>query len=669
MQKPPAVPEVGHHEPLRRSIFGALARGWWRILLLWILISMPVAYLIYASIEPTYEAVSRLRIEPYQRDLFDTQSSNALVELRIYEPYLQTQINLITSDNVLNRAIANHSLANLPPINGSEDAKTDLRENMVVKIEPNTYLISVALQSRNPNAAAAIVNAVVATYIDENNRYTQSRNSVLKANLYEEVISLRNQIDKKTAELQELHQKRTVQIHKPPLNADALKDGEGVAPMVAVQDQEQINALITQMVQIDLDLLISQANLKSRKLERDRKILRVAAKALQGADLQPNLDGKEVEKRVVEAFYDDPDVIALSKEIKKVEDELDRLKLVPRQDNEQALQAARRELTELEGEWKELWSSRSEKIRRVLRTGAAWAPEPDLIAALEDKIKGLREKRFAFAKLYEMLKVEQKTINDDSFKFAYAQQGLTNLINREEQVRRNLAQVEFQSRLEPYRVVLIDKAEVPKVPVNNKRLKYMAIAPLAILLVLLAGFLVSEVGERRRARAVVGPPPTAPVAPTFREVATSGDKMVGISYACRRAQQVQRAGGKVALVEGRFERIDYSAAHLLQFARMQGNFLIVGIESDASIQRSAEPGSAAVQSSVPQDQRVYLLSLYSFVDLVVTFDRQIPLNLIEAIRPDVLVTWADPAPDSVRGAEFVRSYGGRLAMCPQMTGA
>jgi uncharacterized protein involved in exopolysaccharide biosynthesis/glycerol-3-phosphate cytidylyltransferase-like family protein len=653
VQKPPIVPEVGQHEAPRRSVLGALTHSCWRILLLWLLITTPVAFLIYLIIEPRYEAVSRIRIETSLPSLFDPQGGNAPVEARIYEPYLQTEVNLITSDRVLGRAIANRLVANQPMIRDSADAKAEIRDNMVAKIEPNTYLISIALQSRNPAEAAAIVNAVVESYVDENDRYTQAKDANLKANLKAQLTDLGAEIDKKTAELRELNRKGAVRIYKPPINP--LVDGDNV------QDQEHVNAMIARMVQVDIDLLTAEANLKAR-LELQNRHENDGQQAPQG--------DRELEDRIKDVFYADPEVSALAKEIRRVEDELYRIKLLRKasarsgEGGDPARLSAQKEHAKLATEWKELWAIKSVEIRKRLEVGAARQPQVDPIASLEQTIKVLKEKRAAYAEMYKKMEVEQKANNDESFKFSYVQQELTSLLGREQQVKRNLAQVEFQSRQEPYRVVLVDKAEVPRVPANDNRLKYMAIAPIAILLLLLAGFLVSELGARKRVHIAVVPDTAAPILPTFREAPTSGDKMAGISYACRRAQEMQRSGGKVALVEGRFDKIDYSVVHLLQFARMQGNFLIVGLESDRSIQRSGE--LATGQPTVPQDQRGYLLSLYSFVDLVVTFDRQVPLNLIQPIRPDVLVTSGQVAQDAVAGAEFVRSYGGRVAMCPRI---
>ena len=63
-----------------------------------------------------------------------------------------------------------------------------------------------------------------------------------------------------------------------------------------------------------------------------------------------------------------------------------------------------------------------------------------------------------------------------------------------------------------------------------------------------------------------------------------------------------------------------------------------------------------------------MLSLYPFVDLVVLFDEDTPLRLIEAIRPDVLIKGGDYTPDTVVGREVVESYGGRVAICPRLEG-
>jgi polysaccharide biosynthesis transport protein len=468
-----------------RVIIRGLARYWWRILLLWVVVSAPVAYLIYATVAPTYEAISRIRIEPTQVTLFEQMRGGFGPDPRSYEPYLQTQVNLMQSNQVLNKAIMKPSVANLPFIARSEDAKTDLREKMDVEIEPDTFMIKVSLESKNPAEAAEIVNAVVSSYLDENLTYTASRDTNLKTRLATALKSLKDEIERKKAELKDLHQKGTVQITKPPLNLSSSKpeDDETQVTIDRVGEQH-INNMIARMVQIDLDLITAKAELKAR-LE--------AQKGQQdGQDL-----GDEFEDRVKEAFLNDPDVRTLSGKIQELKDEQERQKRRARRSNDPALLAALGELTKYEKEWNELWATKSEEFRKRLRMATNGRSSTDTIGELQYKIRVLEDQRAGCRKVYEQQKVEQKTTNDDSFQFAYAQQELTSLLSREEQVKRNLAQLEFQSRQEQYRVALVDPAEIPKIPSNNKRLKYMAAAPVGVLFVMLGLFLLHEIRAER----------------------------------------------------------------------------------------------------------------------------------------------------------------------------
>ena len=103
---------------------------------------------------------------------------------------------------------------------------------------------------------------------------------------------------------------------------------------------------------------------------------------------------------------------------------------------------------------------------------------------------------------------------------------------------------------------------------------------------------------------------------------------------------------------------------MLQTARAQGEFLILGLNTDASIRRLKGSG----RPIVPQHERATMLSLYSFIDLVVLFDEDTPLELIEAIRPDVLAKGGDYSRETVVGHESVESWGGRVHLIPLVEG-
>ena len=148
------------------------------------------------------------------------------------------------------------------------------------------------------------------------------------------------------------------------------------------------------------------------------------------------------------------------------------------------------------------------------------------------------------------------------------------------------------------------------------------------------------------------------------ESADRTSKVADLAYARQRAREIQQNGGKVVFTNGCFDILHFGHAYLLQFARSQGDFLILGLNTDASVRRYKGEN----RPLVPEDQRSYMLSLYPFVDQIILFDEDDPLHLIEAIRPDVLVKGGDYTPDTVVGRDLVESYGGRVAICPRLEG-
>ncbi len=642
------VDDSAQNEAPRHSIIGGVARQWWRILLLWLVISTPLAYLIYATVEPTYEAISRIRIEPRQLDLYDPLHQNNGNNIGDSETYLQTQVNLITTDQVLNRAVANDKVVALSMIKGSEDPNTSLREKITVDIEPGTYIIRVALQSKDPNEPAAIVNAVVDSYLDENMRYTQTRDATLKASFTEQLASLKDQIERKKTELADLHQRGNVQIFKPMLNLKASNSGDGgIEPAFDSVDEQQLSAIIAAMVQTDLDLMAADAELMAKR---------------EAGKVEDN--DEQLEDAIRKAFLNDPEVIALGVKMTELEDQRDRRKKAAGEGSDPDRVAAQKQLDHLHKQYRNLWDTKRDEVRKRITMATGGQPTVEAIAGLQLKVKIIQGKKDSYARMYERLAVKQHAAVNDTFRVTFATQELASLLAREEQVKRTLAHVEFQSRQEIYRVVLVDRARTPKMTVNNQRWKYMAAAPIPLLFVLLGWFLFAEINVRRPLRSAVAPTVRREVS-TRREPTDGSDKIGDLAYACQRAEKVKRSGGEVALVAGRCEKIDYGLVHVLQFARNQGDFLIVGLESDESVERVQGPG----RLFVPQDQRAYLLSLYAFVDLVVLSDQDMPLDVIQAIRPDVLVSWGDTAADTTAGAEYVRSYGGRVAMCPRAPGS
>jgi D-beta-D-heptose 7-phosphate kinase/D-beta-D-heptose 1-phosphate adenosyltransferase len=126
----------------------------------------------------------------------------------------------------------------------------------------------------------------------------------------------------------------------------------------------------------------------------------------------------------------------------------------------------------------------------------------------------------------------------------------------------------------------------------------------------------------------------------------------------------QENGDEVVFTNGCFDLLHHGHVDILHKARNLGDRLVVGLNSDASVRRL----KGNRRPIVKEEDRAAILSALSSVDLVVIFDEDTPIELIRAVKPDILVKGADYKPHEVVGKEVVESYGGRVALVPLMEG-
>ena len=128
----------------------------------------------------------------------------------------------------------------------------------------------------------------------------------------------------------------------------------------------------------------------------------------------------------------------------------------------------------------------------------------------------------------------------------------------------------------------------------------------------------------------------------------------GLETIQRWRQQEQR----IVFTNGCFDILHPGHVKLLQAAAAQGDRLVVGLNSDDSVSRLKGPRRPILR----QDDRAAILSALECVDLVIVFAEDTPLQLLESIKPDVLVKGGDYADKIVVGREFVEAYGGRVVL-------
>ena len=117
-----------------------------------------------------------------------------------------------------------------------------------------------------------------------------------------------------------------------------------------------------------------------------------------------------------------------------------------------------------------------------------------------------------------------------------------------------------------------------------------------------------------------------------------------------------RQGQKVVFTNGCFDILHIGHIKYLQEARSQGDLLVVGIDTDASV-RGLKGPTRPIQN---EKDRSEILAALSCVDYVCLFDEGDPRPLIKEVRPDVLVKGGDWEIDQILGSEFVMSYGGEV---------
>lgn len=115
---------------------------------------------------------------------------------------------------------------------------------------------------------------------------------------------------------------------------------------------------------------------------------------------------------------------------------------------------------------------------------------------------------------------------------------------------------------------------------------------------------------------------------------------------------------------GVFDLLHPGHIDLLMAARSLGDTLIVGLNTDASVVRLKGP-TRPIRN---QGERAYVLAALEAVDLVVLFDEDTPLELVVALRPDVIVKGGDYTVESMVGAREVQSWGGEAVVVPLTPG-
>jgi rfaE bifunctional protein nucleotidyltransferase chain/domain len=142
------------------------------------------------------------------------------------------------------------------------------------------------------------------------------------------------------------------------------------------------------------------------------------------------------------------------------------------------------------------------------------------------------------------------------------------------------------------------------------------------------------------------------------------NKIMNLSLLSNRVAMWKFLGQKVVFTNGCFDILHRGHIEYLSQARDQGNVLIIGLNTDASVRR-LKGESRPVQDEM---SRALALASLRLVDAVILFDEDTPFELIKTIQPDVLVKGGDYSPETIVGADIVKANDGEVVVIPLVEG-
>jgi D-beta-D-heptose 7-phosphate kinase/D-beta-D-heptose 1-phosphate adenosyltransferase len=120
----------------------------------------------------------------------------------------------------------------------------------------------------------------------------------------------------------------------------------------------------------------------------------------------------------------------------------------------------------------------------------------------------------------------------------------------------------------------------------------------------------------------------------------------------------RQQGERVVFTNGCFDLLHLGHIRLLHEAKSIGEVLVVGLNTDASVQRLKGPS----RPCLGEEERAHILASLDCVDYVTLFDEDTPLALIDILKPDVLVKGSDYSKEDVVGGDIVEAYGGQVRL-------
>lgn len=447
-----------------KVVWRAARRHWWRILLLWGLVSTGLVALAYNKIKTSYDATVWLIVRTTTTRLFDQATSQN--DLGRFQ---KTQVELATSPDVLSDTLASHpELARLPMLQGIDDPEGEIRRAVHVAIRPDTSLITVSTSSEDSQEAKQVVDAVVESYLKAANTWASEESQEQINRLNDEKRKLDKEIRAKRTKLQNLVKET------------------GTADLEAVRDQgklslERFQSYLGQYDNVRLNRIDLESKLEVARLRQGKVVAKLPQQ-------QMNRD------QLVQQFYADPQVAALQAQKADAEEKLERVKRLARKESDPSRAMAEKRIKDLEKKITKLWQEKAPALQRTM-VQETQAEEDKAIQELQAEVDAAKSTEDQLSKMLTTIEVQTKDAGGNALQLEFAKAELDKDERLLITIQNQINQIEFDSK-GPERVARAN-TRTSVTPSSNKRLKVMAATPVGVLVVVLALFVLVEVRSGR----------------------------------------------------------------------------------------------------------------------------------------------------------------------------
>ena len=127
---------------------------------------------------------------------------------------------------------------------------------------------------------------------------------------------------------------------------------------------------------------------------------------------------------------------------------------------------------------------------------------------------------------------------------------------------------------------------------------------------------------------------------------------------------LRKEGKKIAFTNGCFDILHVGHVRYLREAKKTADVLVLALNSDSSVQSI----KGAKRPLICEEERAEILAALEFIDFVTIFPELTPLELINYLKPDIIVKGGDWPEDKVVGRDEVKKWGGRVVLIPEVEG-